>query len=47
MKVYKTKTWQHELTASEGNAILFGANIFDYEWVSTGENVAIKDPLYN
>lgn len=46
MKVYRTKTWQHEVTGFDGNAILFGVNIFDYEWKSTGEKIDVKDPLY-
>lgn len=39
MKVYRTKTWQHEVTGFDGNTILFGVNIFDYEWKSTGEEM--------
>ena len=31
MKMLKGKTWQHEITGSDGNVILFGINIFDYE----------------
>lgn len=42
----KEKTWQHELTGFEGNAILFGVNIFDYEWKSTNQSVRVRDPLY-
>lgn len=32
MKKYKQMTWQHEITGMEGNAILFGTNIFEYDW---------------
>ncbi len=46
MKKWKEKTWQHELTGFEGNAILFGVNIFDYEWESTHQSVKVRDPLY-
>ena len=31
MKVFRPKTWQHEVTGFDGNTILFGVNIFDYE----------------
>lgn len=46
MKIRKEKTWQHELTAFDGNAILFGVDIFDYEWESTNQSVKVHDPLY-
>lgn len=46
MKVYRTKTWQHEVTGFDGNTTLFGVNIFDYEWKSTGEKIDVEDPLY-
>ena len=36
MKAYKAKTSQHEVTGTDGNTILFGINIFGYEWVNTG-----------
>ena len=36
MKMWKEKTWQHEVTGVDGNTTLFGVNIFDYEWESTG-----------
>lgn len=45
IKMYKQKTWQHEITGSD-NAILFGVNIFDYEWENTGEKVEVRDPIY-
>ena len=40
MKVFRPKTWQHEVTGVDGNTILFGVNIFDYEWKSTGEETS-------
>lgn len=46
MKVYKKKTWQHEITGLDGNTILFGVNIFAYEWIWTGERADVPDPLY-
>ena len=46
MKILKEKTWQHEITGVDGNTILFGVNIFDYKWESTGERIDIEEPLY-
>ena len=46
MKMWKYKTWQHEVTGSEIGTTLFGVNIFDYEWKYTGKKVIVKDPLY-
>lgn len=43
----KSKTWQHEVTGSEGNVILFGINIFAYKWKKTGECISVQDPLYH
>ncbi|MDE6435465.1 MAG: hypothetical protein K2L07_14720 [Lachnospiraceae bacterium] len=47
MKSLKSKTWQHEITGVDGNTILFGVNIFDYEWKNTNEFVKVYDPLYD
>lgn len=47
MKLLKQKSWKHEITGFEGNAELFGVNIFDYNWEATGEKVNVFDPLYN
>lgn len=46
MKSLKCKTWQHETTGLDGNTILFGVNIFEFEWMKTGKKVVVKDPLY-
>ena len=46
MKMWKKKTWQHEITGVDGNTILFGVNIFDYLWETTGQRVTVRDPLY-
>lgn len=40
------KSWKHKVTRVEGNCILFGVNIFDYEWNDTGEIVTVTDPQY-
>lgn len=32
MKMWKEKTWQYEMTGIDGKTILFGVNIFDYQW---------------
>ena len=44
MKMWKEKTWQYEKTGVDGNTTLFGVNIFDYEWESTGKRVNVRDP---
>ena len=41
------KTWEHTITGTDGNCILFGVNIFNYKWNDTKEKVTIKDPLYH
>lgn len=46
MNVRKEKTWRHETTGVDGNTILFGVNIFDYQWGETGRSVNVRDPLY-
>ena len=47
MKMWKQKTWQHEITGVDGNTMLFGVNIFHYQWKATGQKVKVCDPLYN
>ena len=42
MKMYKERSWQLRTTGTERTVMLFGVNIFDYEWKSTGEHVAVK-----
>ena len=34
-------------TVTDGNVILFGVNIFDYEWKNTHKSVKVRDPLYD
>ena len=45
MKVYKEPTWQLESTGVEGNATLFGVNIFDYEWINKDKRARIENSL--
>ena len=47
MKKYKQMTWQHEITGMEGNAILFGTNIFEYDWQEDKEPVSGILNIYN
>ena len=35
MKMWKSKSWQLEVTGVDGYTHLFGVNIFDYGWVDT------------
>lgn len=46
MKIQKGKIWKHTATGTDGNAILFGVNIFDYEWKPTDAFAKVHDPLY-
>ncbi len=46
MKRYKESTWQHEATGEDGHTILFGVNIFDYQWINTHRKTTVLDPLY-
>lgn len=41
------KTWKYKLTGTDGDCILFGVNIFDYEWNDTGKTATIIDPQYH
>ena len=47
VKMWKQPTWQYETTGVEGDATLFGVNIFDYEWVRTGRRAKVKGPSYD
>lgn len=38
----KQKTWQHVTTGPEGNVILFGVNIFQYQWEYTGKTTVLN-----
>jgi hypothetical protein len=46
IKMFK-KSWEHRITGIDGNCILFGVNIFNYEWNDTGEKVTVIDPQYH
>lgn len=39
--------WEFVKTGFDGDCILFGVNIFDYEWTSTGGKIEVLDPIYN
>lgn len=38
--------WGYVTAGVEGDCQLFGINIFDYEWESTGGRIKVKDPAY-
>ena len=42
MKMLKSKTWQLEITGTDGNTELFGVNIFEYTWNYTQENAFVN-----
>ena len=46
MKVWKSKSWQLEITGIDGNTKLFGVNIFDYQWIDTKQRVQVSDLSY-
>ena len=46
MKMWKSKSWQLEVTGVDGNVQLFGVNIFDYDWVDTKNRVEVNDLSY-
>lgn len=46
IKVFKEKSWQHEITGHDGNTMLFGVNIFKYNWKNTGKRIRVTDPQY-
>lgn len=45
-KVFSEKSWKYQTSGIEGNVILFGVNIFDYQWIETGKKAKITEPLY-
>ena len=47
MDLFTNKTWQFEVSGTAGDVILFGVNIFDYEWQNTHESVKVRDPEYD
>ena len=47
MKMWKSKSWQLEVTGVDGNAQLFDVNIFDYDWVDTKNRIEVNDLSYD
>ena len=39
--------WEYETFGPDGQCKLFGVNIFDYDWQTTGKRVKVKDPIYS
>ncbi len=46
MKMWKSKSWQLEITGVDGDTQLFGVNIFDYQWMDTKQRVQVSDLSY-
>ncbi len=46
MKMWKSKSWQLEITGIDGNTQLFGVNIFDYKWIDTNNRIKVNDISY-
>ena len=46
MKMWKRKSWQLEISGVDGNAKLFGVNIFDYKWIETKQRVQVSGLSY-
>ena len=46
MKMWKSKSWQLEITGIDGHTKLFGVNIFDYQWIDTKQRVQVSDLSY-
>ena len=39
--------WEYETFGPDGQCKLFGVNIFDYHWQTTGKRVKVQDPAYH
>jgi len=39
--------WEYEIFGPDGQCKLFGVNIFDYDWQTTGKRVKVQDPIYH
>ena len=39
--------WEYETFGPDGQCKLFGVNIFDYHWQTTGRRVKVQDPIYH
>lgn len=46
MKMWKSKSWQLEVTGIDGNVQLFDVNIFDYDWLNTKNRVKVNGLSY-
>ena len=46
MKMWKSKSWQLEITGIDEHTKLFGVNIFDYQWIDTKQRVRVSDLSY-
>lgn len=42
MSVFE-KSWKLKTMGTDGNVRLFGVNIFDYEWINTGEKAEVQN----
>ncbi|WP_167619136.1 hypothetical protein [Maribellus sediminis] len=41
-------TWKHINTIGDGVKFkINGINVWDHEWISTGEKIIVNDPLYH
>ena len=38
--------WEYETFGPDGQCGLFGVNIIDYDWQTTGRRVKVQDPIY-
>lgn len=47
MNMRKAKRWQLETTGIDGNTLLFGVNIFEYEWTDTNRTIQVQDLPYD
>lgn len=47
MKLYKEQSWQLRTTGIDGSVMLFGVNIFNYQWISTGETIVLDNRTVN
>ena len=45
--MFFNKKWRLKKVCTDSNCTLFGVNIFEYDWIPTGEKVEVKEPRYN
>ncbi len=45
--MFFNKKWRLKKVCNESNCTLFGVNIFEYDWIPTGEKVEVNEPRYN